>query len=404
MNGTLIRIDGPRGVVWRLFVEGGRDGRGRRVRITKRVRGTKGEAQRALRELVHQVETGEYVRPTRLTVAGYLEGEWLPAYRLTVRPTTFDVAAQFARRYIIPGIGGVRLSELSRERVQALYAGLLSGGGRGGVPLAAATVRKVHQILRRAIGTAVRWELAARNVVDLVEAPGADRRTVRVLEPFEIDSLLGELEGSSPWAVAPAMLAFHSGLRRSEILGLRWTDIDLDRGTISVRRAYHRLDDGSTGTRAPKSRRGSRLLPLTRSSLEMLRDARARSEKRAAMLGRTLGSGEFVFARLDGEPYRPDSLTSAFRRAARRTGLPGARFHDTRHTHASLLLRAGVHPKVVSERLGHASVAFTLDVYSHVMPGLQEAAAESLERALNPAGAARRPALPPAPGGAPARS
>ena len=166
-------------------------------------------------------------------------------------------------------------------------------------------------------------------------------------------------------------------------------DVDSDRGTISVRQGYHRLDDGTSETRAPKSQRSRRLVPLTRSSLDLLRERRSSSEHDADLLGRELRPSDFVFAGFDGEPYRPDSLSAAFRHAAARASLPDVHFHVTRHTHASLLLAAGVHPKVVSERLGHASVAFTLDTYSHVMPGLQEAAAERLDQILNPGGQAQ---------------
>jgi integrase len=185
------------------------------------------------------------------------------------------------------------------------------------------------------------------------------------------------------------MLAFHTGLRRSEILGLTWADLDTDRGAVSVRQGYHRLDDGSSETLAPKSKRGRRLVPLTGSSFKMLHEHRERAERDAILLGRKLESDDFIFAGFDREPYRPDSLSAAFRRAAIRAELPGVHFQVARHTHASLLLAAGVHPKVVSERLGHASVAFTLDTYSHVMPGLQEAAAEALDQILSPGGHSR---------------
>jgi integrase len=232
----------------------------------------------------------------------------------------------------------------------------------------------------------MRWELIPRNVVELVDPPALVHKTVRVLQPSEIDALLFELDKSSPWAVAPVILAFHTGLRRSEILGLAWSDIDTGRRTISVRQGYHRLDNGSSETLAPKSQRSRRLVPLTSSSLEMLHEHRTGSERNAGLLGRQLQPDDFVFAGFDREPYRPDSLSAAFRRAAKRAELPGVHFHVARHTHASLLLAAGVHPKVVSERLGHASVAFTLDTYSHVMPGLQEAAAEALDLILNPGG------------------
>ena len=185
------------------------------------------------------------------------------------------------------------------------------------------------------------------------------------------------------------MLAIHTGNCRSEILGLGWTDVDTDRGAISVRQGCHWLDDGTSETLAPKSQRGRRLVPLTGSSLEMLHEHRTRSERDASLLGRELEPDDFVFAGLDREPYRPDSLSAAFRHAATRAELPGVHFQVARHTHASLLLAAGVHPKVVSERLGHSTIAITIDTYSHVLPGLQREAADKLD-SLFPLGQAMR--------------
>jgi integrase len=386
MNGTITKIQGPRGDVWRLFVSAGRDERGRRIRVTKRVRGSKAEANRQLRALISEIESGTHIKPSSLSLSEFLTEKWLPVHRLAVRATTFHTDVDYINRYITPRIGGVALSSVSREQIQELYSALLTSGGRGGASLSPGTVRKVHQILRQALGTAVRWELISRNVVELVDPPALVHKTVRVLRPAEIDALLLELDKSSPWASAPSMLAFHTGLRRSEILGLTWADLDTHREAISVRQGYHRLDDGTSETRPPKSRRSRRLVPLTRSSLDVLKVHRLGSEHDAELLGRELKVTDFVFAGIDGEPYRPDSLSAAFRHAAQRAELPGVHFHVTRHTHASLLLAAGVHPKVVSERLGHASIAFTLDTYSHVMPGLQEAAAEALDRILSPGG------------------
>ena len=384
MNGSITKIEGAHGDGWRLFVSDGVDERGKRVRVTRRVRGSKAEANRQLRALISEIELGTHVKPTKLTLADFLTDQWLPVHRLAVRPTTFHTDVAYIDRYITPRIGGVVLSNISREHIQGLYSTLLTSGGRNRTSLSPGTVRKVHQILRQALGAAVRWELIPRNVVELVDPPALLHKTVRVLQPAEIDALLFELDKSSPWAVAPAMLAFHTGLRRSEILGLAWSDVDTDRGTVSVRQGYHRLDDGSSETLAPKSKRGRRLVPLTGSSLKMLHEHRERAERDAILLGRELEPDDFIFAGFDREPYRPDSLSAAFRRAAIRAELHGVHFQVARHSHASLLLAAGVHPKVVSERLGHASVAFTLDTYSHVMPGLQEAAAEALDQILNP--------------------
>ena len=398
LNGSITKIQGRDGVVWRLFVSGGKDSSGRRIRITKRVRGTKAEASRQLRELVAEVESGRYIRPVSSTIRGFIEESWLPAIEPTLRPTTSENMRMYLRAYVLPRLGAMPLSKLTHQEIQNLYADLLERGGRNGRPLSRRTVLKVHSILREALSAAVRWELIGRNVAEQVQSPRPEKTEIKVLEPRLVVALLDGLKIRTPWAYAPTMLAFYTGLRRSEILGLTWGDVDLTAGTLSVRRAYHRLDSGEEVVRPPKSARSSRLVPLTRSTVEMLTGHRKEAEHTAGVNGRALATQNYIFAGHDGKPFRPDSLSQAFRRAAARLGLQGVRFHDTRHTHASLMLKAGVHPKVVSERLGHSSITITLDTYSHVMPGLQEAAAERLDQVMDEAvrAASETPALEPA--------
>ena len=176
------------------------DERGKRVRVTRRVRGSRAEANRQLRALIKEIESGTHIKPSRLTLADFLKDQWLPAHRLAVRPTTYHSAVDYINRYITPRIGGVILSNVSREQIQGLYSTLLASGGRGGAsPPAPGTVRKVDQILRQALGAAVRWELVSRNVVELVAPPVLELKTVWVHQPAEIDALLFQLEKSSPW-------------------------------------------------------------------------------------------------------------------------------------------------------------------------------------------------------------
>jgi len=156
----------------------------------------------------------------------------------------------------------------------------------------------------------------------------------------------------------------------------------LGRATLAVRRSYHRLDNGTSIIRPPKSARSSRSIALTQSTVARLTTHLVDAKKHAELLGRPLASDEYLFPWKDGNPIRPDSLTQVFRRTARKLGFDNLRLQDARHTHASLLLLTGAHPKIVSERLGHASVAFTLDTYSHVLPGIQEAAAERLDQLM----------------------
>lgn len=269
--------------------------------------------------------------------------------------------------------------------MQALHTHLLERGGKNGRPLSRHTVLKAHTILQDALGSAVDWELIARNPADRVRPPRPQQTQIRALEPEEVIMLLDDVRQHSTWAYVPVFLAFYTGLRRSEILGLNWPDIDLIAATLSVRRGYHRLDDGTGLLHPPKSARSNRFIPLPRNTVDVLTQHPSNVARSLAAIERSPDKDDPLLIGPGGERLLPDSLSAAFRHSVARCGLSGVRFQDARHTHASLLLRAGVHAKVVSERLGHASVGFTLDIYSHVMSGIQEAAIEGLERFMAPA-------------------
>jgi integrase len=177
-------------------------------------------------------------------------------------------------------------------------------------------------------------------------------------------------------------LALFTGMRRGEILGLRWRDVDLDKAKVSIVQNLQRLPGRGFIIQEPKSSKGRRQVTLSPSATLMLREHRMQAQAARVLLGRTLREDDLVFSHPDGSPVDPDSVSHAFIRIAHKAGLPGTRLHDLRHTHASLMLKAGVHPKVVSERLGHATISITLDTYSHVLPGIQEAAALLFEEGL----------------------
>ena len=174
-------------------------------------------------------------------------------------------------------------------------------------------------------------------------------------------------------------------MRRSELLALRWSDVDLDFATISVSRTLHRLRDKSIIFRQTKTAKARRMIALTPSAVHMLREHKKAQEGIRILSETTLEPDDLIFSSHEGEPLQPDTVTHAWIKLVRRNGLKGIRFHDNRHSHASLLLKEGIHPKVVQERLGHASIQTTLDTYSHVAPGLQQAAAERLDQRLNSA-------------------
>ena len=220
----------------------------------------------------------------------------------------------------------------------------------------------------------------ARNVAEAVDPPRSQRKEMRALTSTELHHVLNACQGT-PWHPIFHTLAW-TGLRRSELLGLRWKDLDLIFATLRVSQVLHQLNNGQFVYQEPKTAKGRRTIALSPASCIELRLYREGQERDADLLDIPLTDESLVFGRPDGSPRGPSTLTLAFRRLTRRLGFTGVRLHDLRHTHATLMMEQGVNPKVVSERLGHASVVITLDTYSHVLPNMQEEAVAKFEAAM----------------------
>lgn len=346
------------------------------------VKGTKKDAERRLAELVHQIDNGGFVRPSKLTVAQFLE-QWLSDYcRPNVGKKTFYGYGDIVHGRLIPDLGSIPLTELKPEPIQRLYAKWMQSGrldGKGA--LSPRSVQRYHQCLHRALKIAMEWGLLSRNPADAVKPPKVQSREMHTLDE---DGTRKVLEAASGTAYYPLFyLALSTGMRRSELLALRWCDIDLLLGQVFVSRSLHHLRDGSTDIRTPKTAKGRRTIALPPSAILVLRNHKEKQEATSAAIGRTMQETDLVFCHLqNGSPLLPDTATRAWIRLARKQGLAGTRLHDLRHTHASMMLKQGIHPKIVQERLGHASIGITLDTYSHVAPGLQAAAAARFDEGL----------------------
>ena len=370
-------------ISWTLILDLGRDpATGKRQQQWTTVRGTKRDAERKLAELQHQIDTGGFVKPSRLTLGEFLD-QWLRDYAATnVRPRTFEGYNTVVRSQLVPKLGNIALGELRPAHLQAYYAKALTDGRVDGKPggLSARSVLHHHRVLSEALSHAVKWGLVARNVAKAVDPPRPERIEMKALDADGVRKLL---EAASGTPYHPMLhLAIYTGMRRSEILGLRWMDVDLSMATLSVVQVIHQLYNGEIIFQEPKTSKSRRLLDLSPTAVLALRAHRERQEADRKMLGVPLADSDLVFSKSDGSPALPNALTKAFGKIARRAGLSAVRLHDLRHTHATLMLRQGVHPKVVQERLGHSSISITLDTYSHVTPGLQRAAALALDREL----------------------
>lgn len=367
---------------WSIVVDIGRDPEtGKRKQQWHTVKGTKKDAERELRAILTRLETGAYVKPAKLTVADYLE-QWLRDYvAVNTAPRTCERYSEIVTLHLIPALGSLPLTGLQPQHVQGYYARALESGrrdGKGG--LSALTVHKHHRVLYEALKHGVKHGLLVRNVAEAVDPPRPMHKEMATLGSEDVYTFLTASRETPYYTLF--YTAIYTGLRRSELLGLRWCDLDLELASLSVVQTLHRLRTGEYVIRQPKSQKGRRLVAMSPSLAILLREYKRNEELSRRMLGLELLPSDLVFSHPDGTPLRPNSITRAFQTMAKSVGIKGVRFHDLRHTHATLMLRQGVHPKIVSERLGHSSVAITLDTYSHVLPGLQEAAARQFEEGL----------------------
>jgi len=334
------------------------------------VKGTKKEAEKRLSEMLNQLDNGTFIMPGKVTVAEYLE-RWLNEYaKPNLSPRGFERYSGIIRRYLIPEMGNMRLTQLKPEHIQKHYAAMQSKG------LSTGTVRYHHAVIHKALQTALKWGLLGRNAADGVDAPRSRRNDMQAWDDFEVRHFLETAKDSPYYALFHT--ALFTGMRRSELLALQWRDIHLHQ--IYVNRSLHHLKDGSYVFTQPKSVKSRRTIALSPSSVLTLMEYKEKQEAVHAMLGIPLKQDDLLFSTPEGKPLRPNTITRAWTTLATKAGVKPIRLHDARHTHASLMLKQGVHPKIVQERLGHASIQMTLDTYSHVTPGLQEAAAEAFDR------------------------
>jgi integrase len=326
-----------------------------------------------------------------LTFGAYLTGSWLPGKKITLAQTTWDGYRRKIERHILPAVGHLRIRRLRAHHLEALYDRMLhpTDGRRA---LAPKTVLEVHLIIRSALQDGVGRGLINRNVALVAHAPKL--RAIPKVEPqaWTAQQLQAFLQAAAGHRLLPAFwLLAASGMRRSELLGLRWNDVDFNKARVSVNRGLvavaYELHESRGKT--PNSRRAIDLDPTTISVLKAWREWQKAEQEAAGV-----EADRRVFTNADGKPVHPHSISQTFERIANRAGVPRIRLHDIRHTHGTLLIKAGVPVKVVSERLGHGNPAFTIDTYQHVLPGMQAEAARTFEQLIKekPAkSAGRRP-------------
>ncbi len=333
----------------------------------------KSDAEKLLRQAMSDADRGLIFDVGTLTLGVYLQ-HWLEdSVKDTVQTTTYERYEQIARKHITPQLGDVKLKDITPAHVRGLYKDKLQS-------LSPRTVQYIHVTLHKALKQAVRDGLIPRNATQAVKPPQVRREEIHPLAPEQVKALLDAASGDRLEALY--VLAVHTGLRQGELLGLKWEDVDLDEGTLQVRRTLTTAKGGSVLS-APKTKGSKRSVKLSESAIDALRSHLQRQLEEIDRVGSLWRENGLIFASETGEPLDRRSVTNhRFKPLLKRAGLPQIRFHDLRHTCATLLLSKNVNPKIVSEMLGHATIAITLDTYSHVLPGMDDGLADAMGDAL----------------------
>ncbi len=286
------------------------------------------------------------------------------------------------RLYLKPMIGSHQLVKLTPQHVQAMMNAMLTTGGKKGTGVSPRTVQYTRAVLRRALGQALKWGLVSRNVATLVDPPRVERHEMRAFDPAEAQRFLDGVRGDRLEALYTVALSL--GLRQGEALGLRWQDVDLDTGTLRVAVTLQRLNRQKPCLAEPKTRQSRRTLPIPSPLATQLRAHRKRQLEDRLLAGERWNGDDWnlVFANRVGGPLDPTHVVKAFKQHLTRAGLPDIRFHDLRHSCASLLVAQGTHPREVMEILGHSTITLTMNTYSHVMPQAKRTAIDALSGVL----------------------
>jgi integrase len=362
---------------WAIVISVRDPASGKRKRQWHSFTGTKKEAQAERIRLLAAINAGTAIEPGKTKLAKYLD-EWLQHVKPTVAPRTHERYAEIVAKYLVPTLGETVLTKLQPITVSTAYDKIKTSRTKGQGELSARTILHCHRVLSAALRQAVRWRLLPYNPAADVKPPKVERRKLTTYSLTQAVDVLEALRAS--WMHIPAMLGILCGMRRGEIAALRWGVVNLDKGQLAI---VQSAEQTKAGVRYKEPKSGQvRTIALSPAVVAELRAHRARQAETLLRLGIRLDGDSFVVAQADGSPYDPDSISKEWRVRIIKSTLPRVRFHDLRHAHASHMLASGVHPKIASERLGHSRVGITLDLYSHVVEGLQENAVALVDDAM----------------------
>ncbi|MTI82629.1 MAG: site-specific integrase [Firmicutes bacterium] len=343
----------------------------------------KKDAEKKLREILRQIDEDTYVDPGKMTLGDFLT-RWLNDYCVpNRRKTTVDGYRVIINKHLIPALGHIKLAKLRPLHIQEYYTYALQYGradGKGeNKKLSPTTVHHHHSVLRKALGTAVKWQLLSRNVCDAVDPPRTKNYKAKVYDEDAVARLLEVAEGTRKYI--PILITLATGLRRGEVLALHWSDFDPQAGTIVVDESLVNTSGGPEFDEV-KTESSRAVIDLPESVVEELQAHRERQETEKNYAGEFWQENDLIICKEDGTRWHPGGFSDSFKRLLKTHKLPHIRFHDLRHTHASHLIRMGFHPKVVSDRLRHSKIGTTMDTYGHLFPGIQKEVARKLDETM----------------------
>jgi integrase len=373
MAGRTVKKDGDK---WYYVLTYGKKEDGKPMQYKKRGFKTKKDAQNALLELEQSLITGSYVKPNKILFGDYLLNQWLEDKQTKVKKQTLKTYTWIVEKHIIPTLGKIELNQITPMAIQKLYNRLTKDNA-----LSDENIQKVHTLINDSLKKAERWGFLGRNPASLVDRPKAVKKEISVWDVMEVQAFLKFAKGYNRYYIA-FLLALTTGIRQGEILGLlQWRDVDFEHGCLRITQTLS--GNGKEFLPYTKTKAGTRTVDLPDETLEKLIIHKAMIEKEKLELGlNEYNDFDLVVCTPTGTPTNKDNIRRTFKSIIKKANLRKIRFHDMRHTHATLLLLQGVNPKIVSERLGHADVRITLDTYSHLLPSMQKETAKNFGRML----------------------
>lgn len=376
MRGTIKKDGGS----WFVLFDLGKDPiTGKRKQKKKRGFKTKKEAEKYLSEQLHAIDKGTFFEPRDITLSEYFD-YWIENY---AKPNTSQRTVEGYMYIIIqhlkPTLGNMKISKLQPSHLQEYYSQKLKGGKFDGTGLSAQSVKHHHRLISKALKDAVKWQFIARNVAEAVTPPKTKKIEMQTWDNDQVKAFLELAKDSRYYSVY--LSAIYTGVRQGEGLGIRWQDVDYENLTIYIRQSLQPIKGKGLIFKEPKNGK-SRSIAITEILLDEFKKIYEQQVELKKLFGSEYHDFDLVFALKDGRPIQPAELGRDFRKIVDASNLPKIRFHDLRHTHATLMLKQGVHPKVVSERLGHSTIGITMDTYTHVLPNMQKEGANQFDQLL----------------------